>query len=266
MSRLLGSGVAIIVAATILAGAAARPQASAPAPPRQSFNDVAMKGLLWHDRRFVDVTSFNRWLRRHGATYRVWALRHPTLSLGLWQHALCRPSCSAALAAQRLRSWNPHVRCRPLLTTIARLVGRRASPLGGATEPGGALQPHLTGAAKHALSPPCLLGDSAPTFVELDGVQISQDFPPPADGDQVFNVTDTTRKDLPEPMRTMHVEIDGEWRAAGIAPPVVLPPVGARVDLEGFVYWDAEHTDEAWHSFSGWELHPLASWRLTQGG
>jgi hypothetical protein len=28
-----------------------------------------------------------------------------------------------------------------------------------------------------------------------------------------------------------------------------------------FVYWDPEHTDEEWHSFSGWELHPLAAWR-----
>jgi hypothetical protein len=263
MRRLIGVGLAAMLAGAVIASSAA--VSTAPFASRQSFNDVAVGGLVWRGHRFLAVTSFSRWLRRHGTTYRAWALRHPTLSLGLWQHVLCQPRCAAALAGRRLRSWNPHVQCRPLLTSVARLVGSQRSTFGGATEAGGALQPHFTGEAKRALKLPCLIGDATPTFVELDGLQISADFPPPADGDRVFNATDAARDDLPEPMRTMHIEIDGTWRRAGIAPPTGLPAVGATVDLQGYVYWDPEHTDEAWHSFSGWELHPLASWRLTRG-
>ena len=92
-------------------------------------------------------------------------------------------------------------------------------------------------------------------------MQITADLGSPPDGDRVFNVTDPMRLDLPEHMRTIHLEISGTWRDAGVAPSTVLPPVGSRVDVQGFLYWDSEHTDEAWHSFSGWELHPLAAWR-----
>jgi hypothetical protein len=141
------------------------------------------------------------------------------------------------------------------------VIGSRRSPLGGATEPGGVLQPHLTGASRRALDLPCLTRGATPTFVEIHGVQITADSGSPPDGDRVFNVTDPRRLDLSEPMRSMHLEIEGTWRAAGVAPSTVIPPLGSLVDVQGFVYWDAEHTDEQWHSFSGWELHPLAAWR-----
>ena len=226
----------------------------------QSFGDVAVNGLLWRGHRFHDVRGFSTWLGRHGATYPAWARRHPTLSLGLWQHVACPPGCAAALAGPRLRSWNPHTRCKPILTTIPRVIGSRRSPLGGATEAGGLLQPHLTGTSRRALDLPCLNG-ATPSFVEIHGVQITADLGSPPDGDRVFNVTDPMRLDLPEHMRTIHLEISGTWRDAGVAPSTALPPVGSRVDVQGFVYWDPEHTDEEWHSFSGWELHPLAAWR-----
>lgn len=259
MRRALAIAIATALGASFIAGSGAGPTVSS--AEGQSFDQVARDGLLWHGHRFHGVGPFGRWLRRHGTTYAHWARRHPDLSLGLWQHVLCPETCGAALAGRRLRSSNPHVQCRPLLTTLPRLLGTRRSALGGATEAGGVLQPHLAGESKRALSPPCLVGAATPTFVEVDGVQISADFGAPPDGDRVFNATDASRDDLPEPMRTIHVEIDGTWRSAGFAPSTAIPPVGARVDLQGYVYWDSDHTDEAWHSFSGWELHPLASWR-----
>jgi hypothetical protein len=232
-----------------------------PAAPPQSFADVALNGLVWRGQRFHDVKSFSVWLRRRGSRYAVWGRRHPTLSLGLWQHVVCPQGCSTALGRRRLRSWNPHVGCRPLLTSIPRLIGSRRSQLGGATEAGGILQPHLTGASRRALDLPCLVGAATPTFVEIDRVQITADLGSPPDGDRVFNVTDPARLDLPEHMRTMHLEISGTWRTAGVAPSTAIPPVGSRIDVQGFVYWDGEHLDEQWHSFSGWELHPLVAWR-----
>jgi hypothetical protein len=227
----------------------------------QSFRDVAVNGLHWRGHRFHDVRTFSTWLRGHGTTYAAWARRHPTLSLSLWQHVACPSRCAAVLAGPRLRAWNPYTRCLPILTTIPRLIGSRRSALGGATRGGGMLQPNLTGPSRRALNLPCFTGSATPTFVEIRGVQITADLGSPPDGDRVFNVTDQTRLDLTEPMRTIHLEISGTWRAAGVAPSTALPPVGARVDVQGFVYWDPQHTDEQWHSFSGWELHPLAAWR-----
>jgi hypothetical protein len=228
----------------------------------QSFRDVAVNGLRWNGHRFHDVRGFTTWLRRHGTTYAAWTRRHPTLSFGLWQHVACPPRCAATLAGPRLRSWNPHTRCRPILTTVPRLIGSQRSPLGGATEAGGVFQPHLTGASRRALDLPCLTAGATPTFVEIRGVEITADLGSPPDGDRVFNVADPTRGDLPLVMRTIHLEISGTWRDAGAAPSTALPPLGSRVDVQGFVYWDPEHLDEQWHSFSGWELHPLAAWRL----
>jgi hypothetical protein len=237
---------------------------AAPARPTgqsQTFADVAVNGLLWRGHRFHDVKLFSTWLRRHGTAYPVWARRHPTLSLGLWQHVVCPQDCATALGRRRLRPWNPHVRCRPIVTSIPRLIGSRRSRLGGATEAGGILQPHLTGTSRRAVKLPCLIGSVTPTFVEIDDVQITADLGSPPDGDRVFNVADPARPGLPEPMRTLHLEISGTWRDAGVAPSTAISPVGSRVDVQGFVYWDPEHLDEQWHSLSGWELHPLAAWR-----
>ena len=68
----------------------------------------------------------------------------------------------------KLRSWNPHVRCKAVRTTIGTILGHQVSALGGATEAGGAFQPHLAGARdKRLLNPPCALR-GVPTFVEID--------------------------------------------------------------------------------------------------
>ena len=160
-----------------------------------------------------------------------------------------------------LRSWSKHVRCTPVLTTLPAILGAQESPAGGALEGGGGFQPHLAGAAaKHLLNPPCAVGGT-PTFVEVHDVEVS--IPPrrSGDGDQVANLTDPNRADIANAyMKTIRVEIDGTWIEAGVSPPL-LPPLGTRIDAQGFVYWDRDHVDRPGHSYSGWELHPLAAWR-----
>lgn len=39
-----------------------------------------------------------------------------------------------------------------------------------------------------------------------------------------------------------------------------VPAVGARITIIGVVYWDDAHTDEAWHGYTGWEIHPVLAW------
>ena len=158
-------------------------------------------------------------------------------------------------------SWSQHVRCMPQLTTLPAILGSAESPAGGATESGGAFQPHLAGdAQKHLLNPPCAIGGT-PTFVEVHDLVVSTRPKRSADGDQVANLTDPNRSDIVKvAMKTIRVEIDGTWFEAGVAPPL-LPPLGTRIDVQGFVFWDRDHVDSAGHSYSGWELHPLAAWR-----
>src|SRR3989454_941385 len=36
------------------------------------------------------------------------------------------------------------------------------------------------------------------------------------------------------------------------------------IDVQGFVYWDADNTNQQWHSFSGWEIHAVTGWRFHQ--
>jgi hypothetical protein len=64
-------------------------------------------------------------------------------------------------------------------------------------------------------------------------------------------------------LETIHAEIDGSRRSASVAPTV--PPAGVPLDVQGFLCWDTGETAEAWHFFSGWELHPLAAWRPARG-
>ncbi len=54
--------------------------------------------------------------------------------------------------------------------------------------------------------------------------------------------------------------IDRDWNASGIAP-MPAPAEGQRVDVQGFVYWNNNAVNASWHSFTGWELHPVAAWR-----
>jgi hypothetical protein len=155
---------------------------------------------------------------------------------------------------------NPHVACSPVLTTIPLILGSEQNAGGGATESGGFFQPHLAGNEnRHLLNPPCFV-DAEPTFVELRGVHLD-DIWPAADGDYTGNLSDPSRPDITNPnMKTIHVEIDNTWVAAGVAP-MPPPTKGMTIDLRGFVYWDPGHVDAPWHNYSGWEIHPISAWR-----
>lgn len=72
----------------------------------------------------------------------------------------------------------------------------------------------------------------------------------------------------------IHTEIDGDWNVAGYCGPsttfcnnstmVQAFTTGSMMDVQGFVFWDPDHLTSQWHSFSGWELHPLTAWRFHQ--
>src|SRR3989449_353756 len=74
-------------------------------------------------------------------------------------------------------------------------------------------------------------------------------------------------------MHTIHMEFDHDWKAAGYCGPnttcdphILAAETAADktlIDFQGFVFWDPEHTGDASHSFSGWELHPLTAWRIS---
>lgn len=158
-------------------------------------------------------------------------------------------------------SWSQNVHCTPVLTTLPAILGSQQSAAGGATESGGSFQPHLAGdAQKHLLNPPCSIGGT-PTFVEVHDLVVSTQPQRSGDGDNVANLSDPNGPEIASPhMKTIRVEIDGTWFAAAVAPPL-LPPLGTRIDVQGFVYWDPDHVGSAGHSYSGWELHPVAAWR-----
>ncbi|PZS27400.1 MAG: hypothetical protein DLM59_16485 [Pseudonocardiales bacterium] len=161
-------------------------------------------------------------------------------------------------------SWNPAVRCWATLTTVAEIMGKARSTLGGATLAGGDFRPGIP--VKNSLQPPCTV-NGVGEFVEIDNVRVSKEFHgggifggPPGDGDIVGNLADPT-----QPLSLVsqiHGEIAESFRTAGVAPPVV--PNDTLVDIQGFVYWDPGHVTEEWHHFTGWEIHPLSAWRPAQ--
>jgi hypothetical protein len=70
----------------------------------------------------------------------------------------------------------------------------------------------------------------------------------------------------------VHIEIDGQWKTRGWAPPdfpLILP-----IDVQGYVYWDILHASESvplnsalsgyvlGHYKTGCEIHPVPAWRL----
>jgi hypothetical protein len=164
-----------------------------------------------------------------------------------------------------LTSWSSHTTCTPVRTTIPEIVGTAENAKHGATEAGGRFQPHLRGGAQqHLLNPPCDVGGT-PTFVEVDDVVIARAPNRSGDGDDSTNLTQADRPDIANPnMKTLHVEIDGTWIAAGVNPPLWPLELGTRLDVQGFVFWDPAHLNDDWHQFSGWELHPVAAWRYAR--
>jgi len=158
-------------------------------------------------------------------------------------------------------SWNPAVSCVPVVTTIQAILGTQTNANGGATQAGG-WYGGQTIPSKTSLTPPCTV-NGAPMFVEVHDVNVegmtcnsfSGD-----DGDCWGNLWDNSA-DTMTLINQIHVEIAGTWITAGIAPTV--PATNTQIDIQGFVFWDDGHLGDAWHSFSGWELHPVSAWRRT---
>jgi hypothetical protein len=164
-----------------------------------------------------------------------------------------------------LTSWSTHVKCTLVRTTIPEILGAAEGPQHGATEAGGRFQPHLHGGLQqHLLNPPCQVGGT-PTFVEVDDVVITRAPNRSGDHDDSTNLTQAGRPDITNPnMKTLHAEIDGTWIDAGVAPPFWPTKLGTRLDVQGFIFWDPAHLNDAWHQYSGWELHPVAAWRYAR--
>ncbi len=42
------------------------------------------------------------------------------------------------------------------------------------------------------------------------------------------------------------------------------PVRGTQISITGVVYWDDAHVSEAWHGYTGWEIHPVLAWSVSQ--
>ncbi len=151
-----------------------------------------------------------------------------------------------------------------------------ALPLAGANPAGTSLSSSAWPYSKRSTNPPCSVtisnGTVLPTLVEIHGVQVG-----PLSNDECgtvfsgvcdvsFNICDAILSPncpstFPFTMDQAHAEIDMYWTNGGIAPPT--PKDGATIDLQGFAYWDDAHVSDAWHDFSGWEIHPVTAWRFS---
>src|SRR5262249_40498267 len=125
------------------------------------------------------------------------------------------------------------VECRPLLATLPEILGDQKNHLGGATFESSPFRPGIPD--KGALHPPCEF-KGRPTFVEVHRVEIGW-VRHQRDGDLTFHLTDPSRSDLTEKVRSIHAEISGEWIEEGKAPSLDLPAEGTLIDLQGFVFW-----------------------------
>ncbi|HWY28418.1 MAG TPA: PKD domain-containing protein, partial [Candidatus Sulfotelmatobacter sp.] len=150
--------------------------------------------------------------------------------------------------------------------------------------------------------PSCTITNSHGTvamFVEIDGVKrdslVNEDCASSYDAvngggsnggsycDSTFNFYDPTvvpnysasctSSSDPTCYGIIHSEIDHDWKAAHYCGTSTTcddaalssqTTTSTLVDFQGFIYWDPGHLTEQWHSFSGWEIHPLTAWRLHQ--
>ena len=171
-----------------------------------------------------------------------------------------RAAATPQSAATTDVSWNPHVVCRAVVTTLRTVLGTQKNANGGATYAGGGFKPGIPD--KRSTNPPCSVS-GVPTLVELHYVVMGTCNKINADGDWTCELTDPA---IPLSagvnMRQIHCEIDGQYRAKGWAPKP--PPGGRFIDVQGFVYWDPSHVTAAWHHYSGWELHSFTAWRLAR--
>jgi hypothetical protein len=158
-------------------------------------------------------------------------------------------------------SWNPHVSCTAVVTTIQAVLGSQKGPLGGATFAGGGFTPGVPD--RRSTAQPCSVSGK-PVFVEMHGLTMGACTHIGNDGDWSCELRDPSTAAPPncDPMKCMHIEIDGNMIAKGWGPS--FPPGGKLLDVQGFVFWDPGHTDAAFHHYSGWELHSFTAWRLSQ--
>jgi len=170
------------------------------------------------------------------------------------------PSTVASVSrlAAAPKSWNSHVTCVPVITTLSVILGKQKSPEGGATFAGGGFKPGIPN--RRSTAPPCSVS-GVPTLVELHKVTVGSCAKINRDGDWTCDLKDPAiPASVPADFHAIHIEIDGKFRAKGWAPPI--PPGGKLIDVQGFVFWDPDHTKAAFHHHSGWELHSFTAWRL----
>jgi hypothetical protein len=159
-------------------------------------------------------------------------------------------------------SWNTHVTCKAVVTTLETVVGNQLSPLGGATFDSGHFNPSIPDADRTADSPACSV-DGQGMLVEVHGVMMVNGCSAAADGDWSCNVYDPAATSVPYNLRVVHTEAVSAWAShPGWNP--THPPSGQLIDVQGFVWWDPTHTDADWHTYSGWEFHPFTAWRPAQ--
>lgn len=167
---------------------------------------------------------------------------------------------STAPAATTTPSWNPHVTCTATVTTLATILGTQTSSQGGATFAGGGFKPGIPD--RRSFTPPCSVG-GVPTFVELHSVTVGACQKIGLDGDWVCGLTDpNVAASVPANLKKIHIETGTNYRTAG---GWSVPPGGKRIDVQGFVFWDPNHTTEPWHFYSGWEIHNFTAWRVSAG-
>src|SRR6266487_3509976 len=74
-------------------------------------------------------------------------------------------------------------------------------------------------------------------------------------------------------MHQLHAEIDHDWKGASYCGPntacdnntLVAQTAAYKslIDIQGFVFWDPDHMNESDHNFSGWEIHPVTAWIIS---
>ena len=72
--------------------------------------------------------------------------------------------------AKTRASWNSHVHCRAVVTTLTHVLGTESGPAGGATFEGGGFKPGIPD--RRALHPPCKV-HGIPTFVQINHVKVT---------------------------------------------------------------------------------------------
>lgn len=183
-------------------------------------------------------------------------------------------------------SWNNRLNLHPVRTTLAEILGTGVNAQGGATREGGwhggvALadlrrykdRKVVGGEDQRRMVPPPATVNGVPVLVEVDNVEIVWLYDngdvPGTDHDTSGNAC-TVGVDRGN-RSCMHIEIDGEWKAKGWAPPDF--PLNTPIDVQGYLYWDVPHEEEGvpfdsapshyirGHYATGWEIHPVSAWR-----